>query len=169
MTKLELNKKNLIIVSGTAVFLFILIIFLYLPMAGKLKKKTIEWNSLKSELKVEQDNLKLIQECRIDKKLIKENELSSIIDIITREGRTLFLNFKSITQKELKYARDTCPVLPVQMEIEARYEQLGRFLGALEGLKDSVITIENFTIRRDERILPNIHCSLAMNIYLTQD
>lgn len=169
MLKIELNKRNIAIISSIIIFLFILILFLYLPVSREVKKKTLEWNSLKSRLTADQDNLKVIKEARVDKKLIQEQDISFVVDVITKEGRRLPLNFKSITQGKLKHDENNQPVLPVQMDIEGGYEQLGRFFGVLENIKDSVITVENFSLKCNDRFSPNIYTSLLINIYLAQD
>lgn len=161
------NKKNLFIVLS--IIIFLLIIFLYLPLAGTIRKKSLEWDSLKSQLNTAQINLQAIQKNGAGKKLIRQQEASGVLDTITQEGRNLCLNFKSINQKEIRNIENKYAILSVEMEIEGGYEELGRFFGVLEDIENSIVTIESFKIWRDEKILPKISVSLLLNLYLTQD
>lgn len=168
MTKLELNKRNLTIISSAAIFLISLVVFLYLPLAGEIRKKGLEWNSLQDQLGVLQAKLRTIERSDVNKRLLRQSEVSALIDTMTKQGKALLINFKSLTQKEIKTIKEGCAVLPIQMELEGGYEQLGRFLGVLENLKDAIVTLEGFDIRGDDKTLPKISASLTVNIYLTK-
>lgn len=139
--------------------------FLCISLLKEIRIKSFEWNNLKSLLSASQADLKACRECVVIKKFTRRQDIPSIIDDITREGRGLKINFKSISQKEIIDANEGYLVLPVQMEMEGGYEQIGRYLGALEN-KDSIITVEGLELKRDKKILPNVPASLAINIYL---
>lgn len=139
--------------------------FLCISLLKAIRVKSFEWNNLKSRLSAAQVELKACKECVIIKKFTRRQDVSSIIDDITREGRALKINFRSISQKEIIDAKEGYLVLPVQMEIEGGYEQIGRYLGALEN-KDSIVTVEGLEIERDKKILPKVPASLDINIYL---
>lgn len=161
------NKKNSFIILSIVIFL--LIIFLYLPLARTIRKKSLEWNTFKGQLNSAQINLQVIQKSGTNKKLIRQQEASGVLNAITQEGRNLRLNFKSLNQKEIRGIENKYAILPVEMEIEGGYEELGHFLGALEGLESSIVTIESFKIWRDDKILPKISASLVVKLYLVQD
>lgn len=153
----------------TAVTLSVLIsAFLCLPPLKAIKVKNFEWNNLKSRLSAAQVELKACKECVIIRKFTKRQDIPSLIDDITREGRALKINFKSISQKEIIDSKDRYLVLPVQMEIEGGYEDIGRYLGALEN-KNSILTVEGLEIERDKKILPKVPASLAINLYLEKE
>lgn len=162
------NKRNLIILSAVIGSL-ILILILYLPLAKTIRTERLELNGLKRQLDMMKINLQAGQEGTARKKLIQKQEISGVIDAIAQEGKDLRINFKSINQKGINNIENQYAVLPVEMEIEAGYEELGSFFGALENLEASIVTIEGFKIWRDERILPKISASLVVDLYLTLD
>lgn len=169
MSAIELNKRNALILSIIVIILFISTGFLYLPLAKEIRVKSYEWNSLRRNLSAAHADLLAAGKESVTKRLIRREDCASVIDGITKEGRNLRLNFKSISQKEIKDTEDRYLVLPVQMEVEGDYERLGRFFGALENLESSIVRVENFEIRRDDKILPKVSASLAINIYLAKE
>lgn len=167
MTGLKSNKKNLSIILGITVFLFLLFAFIYFPLLKEIRKRDFLCRGLGEQLKMA-DNLRDFQKAGINKRFISQKELSLALDKITERGKSRLFNFKSITQGEIKTLNDH-RVLPVEMELEADYKQLGLFLGDLENLQDALVTVENFRLSSDEKLLPKILCSLTLNIYITQD
>lgn len=169
MSAIELNKRNALILSIIVIILFISTGFLYLPLAKEIRVKSYEWNSLRRNLSAAHADLLAAGKESVTKRLIRREDCASVIDGITKEGRGLRLNFKSISQKEIRDTEDRYSVLPVEMEIEGDYERLGRFFGALENLEGSIARVEKFEIRRDDKILPKVSASLAINIYLAKE
>lgn len=161
------NKKNLGILSGIAVFLFLIFTFIYFPLLKEIRKRDSLWKSLKEQLKTA-DNLRDFQKAGINKRFISQKELSLALDKITERGKSRLFNFKSITQGEIKTLNDH-RVLPVEMELEADYKQLGLFFTDLENMQDMLVTVENLQVNSDEKLLPKILCSLTLNIYIAQD
>lgn len=161
------NKKNLSVVSGIAVFLFLLFGFIYFPLLKEIRKKDSLWKGLKEQLKTA-EGLRDFQKTGIHKRFVSQNELGLVLDKITQAAKSRSLNFKSISQEEVK-AFDGYRVLPVEMELDADYKQLGLFLGDLENLQDALVTVESFKLSSDEKLLPRILCSLTLNIYITLD
>ncbi|OGX44608.1 MAG: hypothetical protein A3G37_03480 [Omnitrophica WOR_2 bacterium RIFCSPLOWO2_12_FULL_46_30] len=167
MRALKVNKKNLSIISGIAVFLFLLFAFIYFPLLKEIRKMDSLWKSLKEQLRTA-ENLRDFQKIGIHKRLVSQKELVLVLDKITEAAKSRLLNFKSISQQEIK-ALEGYRVLPVEMELDADYKQLGLFLGDLENLQDALVTVENLQVNSDEKLLPKILCSLTLNIYITQD
>lgn len=161
------NKKNIAGASAIAVFLFLLFIFIYFPPLKKIRKMNSLWQSLEGQLKTA-ENLRDFQKAGIHKRFVSQEELVLILDKITEAAKIRSLNLKSISQQEIK-ALDGYRVLPVEMELDADYKQLGLFLGDLENLQDALAAVENLQISSEEKLLPRILCSLTLNIYITQD
>ncbi|OGX23940.1 MAG: hypothetical protein A3J51_03815 [Omnitrophica WOR_2 bacterium RIFCSPHIGHO2_02_FULL_45_21] len=167
MIPLKLNKKNLRIVLRIAVFLFLLFGFIYFPLLKEIRKSDSLCKSLKEQLKTA-ENLRDFQKAGIHKRFVSQKELALTLDKITEAAKSRSLNFISISQQEIK-ALDGYRVLPVEMELDAGYKQLGLFWGDLENLQDVLVTVENFQASSDEKLLPKILCSLTLNIYITQN
>lgn len=168
MMPFVLHKRNAAIISGIIACVSAIIVFFYLPLAGKIRKNGLECNMLVRQLEAARMDLGAFQGAGAGKKLVNEQGISSVIDAIAREGRNNLLDFKSISQGEILPAEEGHLVLPVKIEIEGDYRQLGLFFGALENIKDALVSVEEFSIRRDERALPKISASVALIIHLTK-
>ena len=167
--RLELNKINLTFICAIVILLFILFIFLYLPASGQIGKRSLEWKKLNSELSLANVSLATLGQSGLNKKFISRSSASAVIEEITSKGKALSLNFTSIRQKEIKYGGEGYPLLPLELEIVAGFEELGEFLGELAGIKDAIITLENFQIRHDEKFMSKVLASLVLNIHLAKD
>lgn len=160
------EKKKIILISAGIVS--IIIMFLYFPLAGKIAKKNKELSGLNVQLKSVNENLRVIQELKVNKRLIKEEEASLVIDTITKQCRSHSLELKSVTQKE-KNIKDGYSVLPVYLEVEGEFERIGLFLGFLREFEDALIIVDNFQIRRADLPLPKIAGLVTLNIYLNNE
>lgn len=160
------EKKKIIFI--TAGIVSIIIVFLYFPLAGKIAKKNKEFSGLNVQLKSLNENLRIIQELKVNKRLIKEEEASLVIDTITKQCRSHSLELKSITQKE-KNIKDGYSLLPVYLEIEGEFKQIGLFLSFLREFEGALITVENIEIRRADLPLPKIAGVVTITIYLSNE
>lgn len=156
------EKKKIIFIPAGIVS--IIIVFLYFPLAGKIAKKNQELSGLNVQLKSLNENLRIIQELKVNKRLIKEEEASLVIDTITKQCRPHSLELKSITQKE-ENIKDGYSLLPVYLEIEGEFKQIGLFLSFLREFEGALITVENLEIRRADLPLPKISGVVTITIY----
>jgi Tfp pilus assembly protein PilO len=157
-----LNKKDKVVIIGVILCLILLICFIYLPLVKEVRKENREWNNFKKQLGIAQVNLQDFGAGGAHKRLISPQEVPAVIEGLAKEGRDLQINFNSITQKEIKYMADDSAVLPVQIEMEGRYEQLGSFFGILNSGNNSIVTVDSFEIRGRS-------ASLLVNIYLARE
>lgn len=161
-----LKKKNAGILIGAGFVLLAIPFFVYIPMGRQIKFKTLEWIALKNELNAGYRNLELFQRNGVNKKMVSPKEVSAVIENITKEGKKLMLNFKSISQREQIERPEGYSILPVEMQIEGQYKQLGEFLGCLEAMQDALVAIDNFKASYDEKIAPKLSIVLTLNIYI---
>ena len=54
------------------------------------------------------------------------------------------------------------------MKMQSSYKDLGIFLGDLERISKSVVTVREFSIERREEILPKIETDLVIEIHLEE-
>lgn len=160
------EKKKIIFIPAGIVS--IIIVFLYFPLAGKIAKKNKEFSGLNVQLKSLNENLRVIQELKVNKRLIKEEEASLVIDTITKQCRSHSLELKSITQKE-KNIKDGYSLLPVYLEMEGEFKEIGLFLSFLREFEGALITVENLEIRRADLPLPKISGVVTITIYLSNE
>ena len=111
---------------------------------------------------------RLKRRCR-GKKIVGEVEASVLVDRITQEAKSCLLDIKSASQKEIRAIEDGYHVLPLQLEIESSFEQLGVFLGRLDSLEDGLVSVDSFQILGPERLGPKVSAFLSLNLYLQKD
>lgn len=167
MIQLNARKKNLALAFGACALLFAVFIFVYFPGLREIRKNNVLWKSLSEQLKTV-EALRDFQKTGINKRLISRQELSWALDKITEMAKARFINFKSITQEQI-IALNGYRVLPVKIELEGDYKQLGLFSGDLENIQDALVAIENFQVNSAENTLSKILSFLTLNIYITQE
>src|SRR3989338_8884122 len=97
LIKIFREKKKIIFIPAGIVS--IIIVFLYFPLAGKITKKNKELAGLHTQLKSVNENLRIIQGLKVNKRLIREEDTSLVIDTISKQCRSHSLELKSITQR----------------------------------------------------------------------
>lgn len=166
---MELDKKQtmLVIVTICAAIIFILIAFVYRPSIVKIRSVAEEFKSMAQEVEVARNMIRTKGDLQMRGHLLSRKELSLAIDEITKTGRQLNINFVSISPQEIeKLETSSHQRLPIHMELESEYKDLGLFLGALEKLEESIVTVRSFQIQRDDKILPLIKSRLMVDMYL---
>ena len=166
LIKIFREKKKIIFIPAGIVS--IIIVFLYFPLAGKITKKNKELAGLHTQLKSVNENLRIIQGLKVNKRLIKEEDTSLVIDTISKQCRSHSLELKSITQKE-KNIKDGYSLLPVYLEMEGEFKQIGLFLSFLREFEGALITVENLQIKRADMPLPKIAGVVTLAIYLSNE
>ncbi|HBU08929.1 MAG: hypothetical protein A2Y42_03445 [Omnitrophica WOR_2 bacterium GWB2_45_9] len=166
LIKIFREKKKIIFIPAGIVS--IIIMFLYFPLAGKITKKNKELSGLNVQLKSVNENLRIIQGLKVNKRLIKEEDTSLVIDTISKQCRSHSLELKSITQKE-KNIKDGYSLLPVYLEMEGEFKQIGLFLSFLREFEGALITVENLQIKRADMPLPKIAGVVTLAIYLSNE
>lgn len=165
-----LKKRNnfAIAVLGAAVFFITIAAFLFLPFIRQIRGKGVEYKSLSQQLDSGYKYLEFFQRNGAGKKLIAQADTASLIDTIAKEGRKYMLILKTISQKDPIGLGNTYAILPLEMEIEADFKQLGLFFQALEANSDAFVSVNKFTIRYDEKITPKLSVSLTLHIYFSK-
>src|SRR3989338_5236099 len=166
LIKIFREKKKILFISAGVVS--IIIMFLYFPLAGKITKKNKELAGLHTQLKSVNENLRIIQELKVNKRLIKEEDASLVVDTVTKQCQSHSLELKSIIRKE-KNIKDGYSLLPVHLEVEGEFKQIGLFLGFLREFEGALITVDNFQIRSTDMPLPKIAGLVTLTIYLSNE
>lgn len=165
MLKIEIHKKKVMLIAAAAAALFFLALFIYLPLLKEVKRKGAQWNGLKGQLEAARLNAEILLTSGVSKKLIAQSEVTSAIDAISKAGRSLFLNFRYLSQEEIR-SENGYAILPLRMEVEGEYGQLGAFFGALENIKDIIVAVKDMQIKRSDNTLPKLSAVLTLYIYL---
>lgn len=172
MTKIELTRERLIIVISVAIALIALLVYLvfYAPVRRKLRLKYLECKSIESEVLQARNIIELAASSYREGALTTEEGVSQAIDELTRHGKLKGINFISINPKEIKKEKGSLyKILPIQMEIESTYGQLGIFLGSLDELEKGTLTVEGFDINPDKKDSSRFMTDLVVNMYLLDE
>lgn len=162
IAKILKKKKAILISSGTV---FLIILFLYLPLMGRSAGKNKELSGLNAQLELVNDNLRIVRELKVNKRLIKEDEAYLAIDAISKQREINSLELKSINQKE-KIIKDGYSILPVYLEVEGEFKELGSFLGFLREFEGALITVDDLQVRRVDPVSSRIAGLIMFGIYL---
>lgn len=153
----------LVILGGAAIFL---LVFAW-PLWGRIRLINNELGIMEEQLVIARKDVESALKLQFQGRLLSRAEISMAMDEITKTGRTFDINFLSISPREIEdIDGSVCQRMPVAVETESEYKDFGLFLGALADLKESVVTIRNFDIERDEAILPRIQSTMVIDIYL---
>lgn len=168
---MELTRERLtiIIAGATLVVLFGLYLFLYRPLISKCRQAGLECRGIEREVLLAREAITSFLNQNISEKhLISEEDVSLAIDELTKQGRSKGINFVSITPEQIKKAENyPCKVLPIEMKTESTYKELGIFLGSLDDLEKSLITVRNFSLTSDKKDPSKVETKLVINMYLS--
>lgn len=165
---IEMTKNTMILMAGIAAsgLLFFLLIR---PASLRVSKVSQEVKVLDSELIGVREALKRGNNLDQERHLLKRNEVSVALNEIMRAGADLNIDFLSTNPQQIHQPQGSKhPILPINLEIQSTYKNLGLFFGILERLNKSIVTVREFTIERRQEILPEIHTELIVDIYLKE-
>lgn len=151
------------LLGGATLFLFVFI----WPLWGRISSIDNQSRLIEGQLAVSRAEVESARKLQCNGPLLSRAEISLAMDEITRAGKAFNINFISISPQDAEDIKDsTSQRLPVAIESESEYKDFGLFLGALANLKESIVTIRNFKMTRDEAILPRIRSKLGIDLYL---
>lgn len=168
---MELTKERLIIVisAGLAIIALGLYLFLYSPLINKLRKAHLECKRLETEVLWVRETADSLKIKTTKDRLMTEENISQAIDELTKKGRSEGINFISITPKQTEKPQQALSykILPIEIEMESTYEDLGIFLGSLDELENCVVTVRNFNITSTNEGALKLKTKLVLNLYLS--
>lgn len=162
---LKLDKKQ--IVGATLCFLLLGYGIIYYPLASQINLKKKEWQNLERDLIVAREFIFKKDDLGRKGHLLSRQEISLAIDEITKVGKKQKINFISISPQEIQNvpgAPYRC--LPIELELESGYKDLGAFLGALKELRESFVTVRNFKIIRHATVYSLLQSKMTIDLYI---
>ena len=168
ISKIELTGEKLIIATVGAAVVILLGFYLFLcnPLVNKIKPVRLECISVENELSQLRAAIAAVKTEEVKEITASEEDVAFAIDELTRKGKSIGINFISMTPRQIEDRGARHKVLPVEIEIESAYKELGVFLGLLEELKESLITVSSFTIVADSKKPHRLKTKLVMNIHI---
>ena len=170
MTKfnIELNRKTIALMAGIALALFVLFVLIQ-PLFAKVSTVSGEVKALDAELVITRNTLLRAKGINKDRHLLVRNEVSKAINEIIKIGTNLDVTILSTSPQGINKFKDSkYPVLPIHLEVQSQYKDLGLFMRDLEQLSTGVITIREFSIERNEELLPKVQTSLILEVHLEE-
>ncbi len=100
--------------------------------------------------------------------LIQENEISSLLDEITRKGKIRGINFVSIVPRAAEKPEGSLlRVLPLELEIKSSYKSVGIFLGQLQNVENGFLRLKNLQIEPDGSNPAHVSARVTLDVYLS--
>ena len=167
--KVELTQERLIIIISAVVIAAALgtYIVFYAPLIRDLRMKRLECKSAENEV-LECRNI-IESSGKGGRMLITEEDVSYAIDELARQGKFKGVNFISMNPKKIekKDKNSQYKILPVEIEINSTYEELGVFLGSLDDLEKGLVKVKSFDITADKEDPSKLTTDLVAEIYMS--
>jgi len=167
---MELTRERLVIIIAGAIAIVLLgsYLFLYRPLINKCRDAGIAYRDIEMKILETREAISFLKQDTTKRIIISEKDVSLAIDELTTQGRSKGINFVSITPKEIKKSDDySCKALPIEMEIESTYKDLGVFFGSTDDLEKSLVTVKNFSITPHKKDTRKLRTRLLIKMYLS--
>lgn len=157
-------------ILGVAGGLILFFAFLIRPLSGRVHLKEEELRVVEQKLEEGREMIKVAGRWGQAGTLLRKEEISLAMDEITKAGQSFDVSFVSISPREAEAVPGVpCRRLPIEIDVKSRYQDLGMFLGSLEKLKKSVVTVRQFVLSRDEIQPSSVNARVLVDIYLNDD
>jgi len=165
---IKISKRTIILISG--VILAGMVFFLFIkPLWTKATSVSQEVKVLNGELSGVREALAQSSNLNKDRHPLSRGEVSVAINEIMEAGASLDIDFFSTSPQQVQKLKGSkYPVLPIRLAMRSTYEKFGIFLGALENLNKSIVTVKQFNIDRQPILLPEIRVDLVIEIHLKE-
>jgi len=165
---IEIDKRTIILISGIALAGIVFFLFIK-PLWSKVSDVSQEVKTLNSQLGSVREALKGRKNLNKDRHPLSRGEISVAMNEIMEVGASFNIDFFATSPQQIKKLKGSkYPVLPIRLEMKSTYENFGVFLGALENLNKSIVTVRQFNIDRQPILLPEIRVELVVEIHLKE-
>ena len=166
--KIEMGREKWVVVAGAAAVLsFFLIFFIFFgPLSKKIKAKHAEYEAVRLKLSEAQYRVFTMDRKEKPKAMVTVEGLSLAVDELTKQGKSCGINFISITPQAVEAAVEGTKIFPIEMEIESSYQSIGIFLGALDDLEKSLVTVRRFELMSNETEPLKLKMKLTVAMHL---
>jgi len=166
--KLTKEKMALVIFLISAIGIVGIYFVVFAPLIKQTSETYLKCSTIEDEVLKVRSIIKAAGEIEGRRVLVTEEEVSYINDEFTRYGKSKGVDFISIDPGEIQKEKGSdYKVLPVEIEMESTYKQLGAFLGSLDDLEKGLVTVEGFSIVPDPDDATKLITELTVNIYLS--
>ena len=154
--------------GGSTLLAFLLYVFVYRSLGSELRTHGAACRAAETTAEAARGEASILREGGLGSRLIPESEVTLAINELTRRGRLLGIQFISVTPSEAGPPEGRpYRILPLEMEIDSRYEKLAVFLGTLEELEKGLVTVGSFTATSESKDETRVRTKLVLNLHLT--
>ena len=162
------ERPGVAIVSSAVILIFASYLFLYRPFVNKCRLAGSESRGIEAEILRAREAIDLLKQATTKRTLISEKDISIAIDELTKQGRSKGINFNSIALGKIEDPGDSkYKILPIDIEVKSTYKELAVFLGLLEELEKSLVTVKNLNISSGKEKTAKLNTRLTVNMYLS--
>lgn len=167
--KFELTRKKLIIFISLAIGVIVLLasFIFYTPLTRDLKTKYLECRQIESQVADAYNIINSAKKLYKTAVLTNESEISQALDELTKHCSSIGINVHSIKPDEIKDSQAGYKVLPIYLQAESGYGELGEFLGALERSEKGLVKLRSFNLAVNKENKTKINAALSLDIYLS--
>lgn len=175
---MKTDKRVLKIIAGISAMAAFVVLYLvfYRPLIKEVKAASRECRACEKEALIARDFVKSVAINWTRDSILSEEDVSLAIDELTKLGTEKGIKYISMTpMEEAKKSELYYEILPIEIGIESTYERLGRFLGSLDEMSHSLITVSSFKVTPymppprgvNEKADPEkLETKLVLNMYL---
>ena len=168
----NINLKEKYVIAIIAVLLLVIagVVYsiFYAPLMKELKDRYLEYRDIESEIRQARDIIETAGEIYGKRTLMTEEEVSQAVDELTKHGRLKGVNIISMNPGEIIEEADSAyKILPVKMQVESTYEELGTMLGSLDDLEKGLVKVKGFNIVHDEKDPAKLITDLEVDVYIS--
>lgn len=167
LVKLSRQQLNLLGIAACFAIGGGLYFFVFQPLLHQLKIHSAECSRIEREASALRPHVSAFQNQPIEKRLITEKEVTSALNELTRRGNLKGVEFvllkpQAVEKLEGKPSR----ILPIETEVRSTYQELAGFLGAMDKLERSLVTVESFTATQGTENISKIRTRLKIQMHL---
>ncbi len=145
----------------------VILLFAYCPLMSKLSTAANRLGEVQAELLNQQTAIAALDNSNTKGDLIRQDALSLAIAELTEKGRSLGLQFSSISQRPLQETTQAgIQKLPINFTIESEYKNVGMFLTYIEDTSGSITEIESLSLCPSENDSVKLNVKLVLNLYV---
>jgi Tfp pilus assembly protein PilO len=170
MEKIELTKEKLMTFLPVAVLVTVIGISLifYIPLMKKSRVVYAQCKAIEDKARKTKNVIKGASVISSRRVLMTEEDVSYATNELTRLGKQKGIDFVSIRPKDIQKEKgEEYKILPVELQLESTYKELGMFLGSLDDVEKSLITVKSFNIVPAPGNTARLITDLVVDVYLS--
>lgn len=165
----DLGSRNTLLISYSlcALLVILILLFVYRPLALKLRVAEERYQGLQAQLLEQRKSVAGLKDINLEGRLMQQKEVSQFTDELSEKGKNFGLRFSSVTQgKRRKQTQENFEVLPIDFKIRTGYKNLSQFFAYVEEFPRTLSKVSSFSIRPNRENPAELDVELLINLYM---